>query len=291
MKRKILLSTLAIATAATAVGGGTFASFHDNESTAAEPASHRWHDGPPGRRHRTRRTSRSRERRARQHERPGQGYRSQNTGTITASSTCSSCWIADDENSLGEPEIEDGDTAAATIGELDNNLNITVDGNTFGPGGIVVERAQHHQRRPAARDHQPDLGRQHSPRSRCPPAFSTRVVSRAVVRLVREQRCQRHHPVRLARVPPRVRAGPGVVNTLTERVRVALRRHPDPSVHLPSFSAPRNPDAAPRQRQLDPLSQVSRPKCSSASSPSPSPRSSLDLGSPAGTPSPCCPGA
>jgi hypothetical protein len=65
----------------------------------------------------------------------GYGFVLSNTGTIDGNLRVFLVKDFDDENSLVEPETDVTDPGSG--GEIDNYLSVKVDGNTFGPGGLV----------------------------------------------------------------------------------------------------------------------------------------------------------
>lgn len=135
MKRKIMLSSLTIAAAALAVGGGTFAAYHDDERAQdvtvtagtmdlvvggdALPIDFSASNAKPG-----------------DSFVPNEGYTLTNTGTVDGKLHVYLVKDADRELGIGEPEAEDGDVTSPD-GELDQYLAITVDGNSFGGTSIL----------------------------------------------------------------------------------------------------------------------------------------------------------
>lgn len=135
MKRKILLSSLAIAAAATAVGGGTLAAFHDDERAQDISVTAGTMDLEVGGNALAVDFDATNVKPGDAHA-PSDGYKLTNTGTIDGTLRVFLVKDADDENGIGEPEAEDGDVTAAD-GELDDQLKIQVDGNTFGASSIL----------------------------------------------------------------------------------------------------------------------------------------------------------
>lgn len=134
MSRKLLLSSIAIAATATLLGVGTYAKYSDSEKSATaavtagtlnlevdgSAASHDFSvtNAFPG------------------YVTPGlYGFVLKNTGTIDGNLRVFLVKDFDNENTLDEPETDVTDPGLG--GEIDNFLNVTVDGNTFGPGGLV----------------------------------------------------------------------------------------------------------------------------------------------------------
>jgi predicted ribosomally synthesized peptide with SipW-like signal peptide len=134
MSRKLLLSSIAIAATASLIGVGTYAMYSDTEMSATTSVtagtlnlevggSAVTHDisvtnAYPG------------------YVSPaGIGFTLTNTGTIDGNLRVFLVKDFDEENTLVEPETDAPDPDSD--GEIDAYLNITVDGNTFGPGGLV----------------------------------------------------------------------------------------------------------------------------------------------------------
>ncbi|HEX4983736.1 MAG TPA: TasA family protein [Ilumatobacteraceae bacterium] len=134
MSRKLLLSSISIAATATLLGVGAFASYSDSErsETASVTAGtlnlevdgsavgedYSVTNAYPGYKSGT-----------------GHGFVLKNTGTIDGNLRVFLVKDFDDENSLVEPETDVTDPGLG--GEIDEYLAITVDGNSFGPFGLV----------------------------------------------------------------------------------------------------------------------------------------------------------
>lgn len=134
MSRKLLLSSIAIAATATLLGVGTYAKYSDTETSAtasvtagtlnlevggsAASTDYSVDNAYPGYSTGT-----------------GHGFVLMNTGSLPGVLHVFIVKDSDDENSLVEPETDVTDPGLG--GEIDNYLNINVDGNSFGYGGTV----------------------------------------------------------------------------------------------------------------------------------------------------------
>lgn len=135
MSRKLLLSSISIAATATLLGVGVFARYSDSETSqnvsvtagtldlevggSAATESYDATNAYPGYSTGT-----------------GHGFVLQNTGTLPGNLHVFLVKDFDAENSLVEPETDALDIDPAS-GEIDNYLNVTVDGNSFGYDGTV----------------------------------------------------------------------------------------------------------------------------------------------------------
>jgi predicted ribosomally synthesized peptide with SipW-like signal peptide len=135
MKRKIMLSSLTIAAAALAVGSGTFAAYHDDETAQDVTVTAGTMDLVVGGDALAVDFSASNAKPGDTFN-PNEGYTLTNDGTVDGILHVYLVKDADDENGIGEPETEDGD-ATADDGELDQYLRVTVDGNGFGGTSIL----------------------------------------------------------------------------------------------------------------------------------------------------------
>jgi predicted ribosomally synthesized peptide with SipW-like signal peptide len=135
MSRKLLLSSISIAAAASLIGVGAYAKYSDKEvggpvsvtagtlnlEVGGSAVGHNFDvtNAYPG------------------FQSPGLfGYVLKNTGTIDGQLHVFLVKDSDAENSMVEPETDAPDIDPAS-GEIDNYLNVTVDGNSFGYGGTV----------------------------------------------------------------------------------------------------------------------------------------------------------
>ena len=124
MNRKILLSSLAIAAAATAIGGGTFASFSDDETAGPASVTAGTLDlkvsGTAG------------DGMTITNAKPGdtgtENFYIENYGSLPGTLHVYLVKDADLENGIGEPETEDGDTTDPD-GELDQNIELSFNGH------------------------------------------------------------------------------------------------------------------------------------------------------------------
>jgi hypothetical protein len=134
MSRKLLLSSISIAATAALLGAGAFAMYSDSERSAtatvtagtlnlevggsAATTSYDVSNAYPGYSTGT-----------------SHGFVLSNTGSLPGQLHVFLVKDADDENSLVEPETDISDPGLG--GEIDNFLNVNVDGNSFGYGGTV----------------------------------------------------------------------------------------------------------------------------------------------------------
>jgi predicted ribosomally synthesized peptide with SipW-like signal peptide len=138
MKKQLLIAGIALTSAAAlAVGGGTFASFVDNEVSqnteviagtldlvvggTALSEIYNASNAAPG-----------------DSDLPGKGYVLTNSGTLPGKLRVNLVKDADAENTCTEPEgVAEPTCAGDTNGELDNWMKVQVDGNSFGFGGTT----------------------------------------------------------------------------------------------------------------------------------------------------------
>lgn len=134
MSRKLWLSSIAIAATATLLGVGTYAKYSDTEVSntatvvagtlnlevggSAASVNYSFDNAYPGYTTGT-----------------GHGFVLTNSGSLPGVLHVYLVKDSDDENSLVEPETDISDPGLG--GEIDNYLNINVDGNSFGYGGTV----------------------------------------------------------------------------------------------------------------------------------------------------------
>lgn len=135
MRRKLLLSTISIAATASLLGVGAFAKWSDSETShnvsvvagtldlevggSAATTTYDNNNVYPGFTTGT-----------------GHGFTLKNTGSVDGKLHVFLVKDYDNENGFAEPE-NDAPDIDPTSGELDNFMNINVDGNSFGYGGTV----------------------------------------------------------------------------------------------------------------------------------------------------------
>ena len=135
MSRKLLLSSIAIAATATLLGVGTYAKYSDKETSATATVTAGTLNLEVG-------GSAVGEEYSVTNAYPGyttgtgSGFVLKNTGTLPGSLHVFLVKDADAENTMVEPETDSPDIDPLS-GEIDNYLNVTVDGNSFGYGGTV----------------------------------------------------------------------------------------------------------------------------------------------------------